>query len=1127
MNRYDLWRFFGFLPEAPEEAYTGDPDQAFSALKSESVSIASLCSIAFRFSRLDHLKDILTAEDWDVSADGLLYRARLRFFRALAENPESPEIGLLDEAAADFRRAADHLSTSREALAGLVRIHALVDGTGAALKALRRLEHSGGRLVRPAAAGAYLFLAELPGTEASVHRKYLRRACRHLQRSERSNEIRLIQLIIHSQLGNADKARRGWADMAQKGSPEAQIHLIRDDINRWIQNRHNESRDRLLGELSDYRRVRPSDPRAFMSEGDLLLAEDSESARMAWRSALVLDDRYAEAWQRLGDLYKDAWDRGDDNFRTTWLDAASDAYIKAVTLEPLNPLYRLALGIVEREAGRPARAIGTLLGGLALVTDDPTFRRWLAMSWTDLAYSTELSPSARSAAAGRARNEWGRLLTKGYRHPYDLMGLLRSLALEAAGEPEKMSELEPQLSSLTAELLQVYPRDDSADLIGLAEDLIRANLPDNARILLDRASEYHPGHPGLLAARGALKGGTDPAESMKLYLDAAAAVDSGSPEHIDWILSASDMAVAADRSDEAESIIHSGLVDHPGNPALVKRLAEKLVFEDRISEVSDLYRNALSRSPDDQNLLEDAVWFTRSIGMQDLAESMLRNAVERNSEDGRIWNQLGVHFMETGWDEVLDSMKPSSLEAAVAAYRRAVEVIPESSVFLGNLGDALRQSGKWTEAAELLEKAVEIGSDTGEDAFAVNSLARLEDERSYTAGGSDSSAGDWEKSGHHYRRAADIGDRNADFQRDYAWWLYRERRLEDSIDFYRRAAEINPTDESLPYGESACWLEFGNEKEAMEALERALKIKPSDPILLADKADMLGAAGRAEDAEHLYSDVILKSEEAAWAWERLAEFRERRAEEAEPPDEAPVLSLDGPECFDADLLIAGNRSPIGDQWRRLALKAWNKALKTDPENWKFKARCGAAWMAVGRRDKSRDLLSQVPGHADSMNRLGRLELIDALKLADRNLWNSSKIHLSVAVELAPLEASYHADLGYWHYFRNNREKALEAFRQAADRAPENPEYAANAGICAYASGSYDEGAAYLRRALTMRDREAEWQNALGLSLMASGYPDDALEAFRSACLSDPQSDVYSANLAMAHESLHAPEGPLQ
>ncbi|MCK5248772.1 MAG: hypothetical protein KAJ98_02350, partial [Spirochaetaceae bacterium] len=115
MNRFDLWRFFGFLPEVPEIVYTGDPDQALSALKSESAEIALLCSVAFRFSRLDHLREILSADDWDNSADGFLYRSRLRFFRALSENPESPEIGLLDEAAADFRRAGDYLSTSWEA----------------------------------------------------------------------------------------------------------------------------------------------------------------------------------------------------------------------------------------------------------------------------------------------------------------------------------------------------------------------------------------------------------------------------------------------------------------------------------------------------------------------------------------------------------------------------------------------------------------------------------------------------------------------------------------------------------------------------------------------------------------------------------------------------------------------------------------------------------------------------------------------------------------------------------------------------------------------------------------------------------------------------------------------------
>ncbi len=1133
MNRYNLWRFFGSLPEPPEEAYTGDPDQALLSLRGRSAPISSLFAIALRFSRLDELKDMLDSDDWDKSGDGQLCRSRLRFYRAMAENPESPEIGLLDDAAADFRRALDHSTSSLEAEAGLARIHALVEGTGAALKHLRRLERKGGRSGRQASSGVYLFIAELPGTRAADRKKFLRRALRCLGRAGKGGGSRLIQLLIKDQLVNVGKTRSDWSTLAGNGSLEARIYLIQSEIDHWKQSVPENIKERLMHDLGTYKKARPSDPRAFVAEGDLLLPDDAESARMAWRSALVLDDRHAKAWQRLGDHYKEAWDLGDDDYRGTWLEAAGDAYLKAVTLEPLNPDYRLTLGIVERESGRPARAIGTLLGGLALTSDDHSIRRWLAVSWTDLSYSPELSQSARSAAAGRAGREWLRLLETGDRHPYDLMGLLRSMAVEAAEEQEKSKELKPDIPALTGELIKIYPRDNAADLIGLANDYIRAGFIESARELLDCVSESQSDNPALLAAGGAILESSDSKESMRMYLAAASKVNSGTPERIRWLASAADMAAVEGKPEDSESIIRSGLKDQPGNPRLLKKLSEILQSDDRADEVSELYRNALQNSPEDRDLLEDAVWFTREVGMSGKAESFLRDALKLDPEDSRLWNQLGVHFMESGWNEPMTLIENEALDEAIAAYRRAVELSSDDAVFLGNLGDALRQAGKWTEAAELLAKAVENGSDTIEDAFAVNALARLEDERSYAVEGSDSSAEDWQKSGDHYHRAAVISAANADFQRDYAWWLYRERRLEEAIAFYRRGASLDPSDDSLPYGESICWLELGNEQAALTALEKALEIKPADIVMIADKADILGATGNADLAERLYRDVITRSEDAAWTWERLAEFREHRALEAEPAKLIPELSLAGPGHFDAESLVADSPSPAGESWRRLALTAWEKALKIDPDNRKLRARCGAAWMELGNREKSLELLSSStlltgePWTSDCLNRLGRLEILEALSTGSPEMWNLSKNHLTAAAEISPMEASFQAATGYWNYLKGDWLKALEAFRQAADRAPGAPEYAANSGICAYATGSFDEAAAYLRRALTLRDSEAEWQNTLGLSLLASGNPGEALNAFRSACLIDPRSELYPANLAMAHHSLHAPEGLLQ
>jgi len=1127
LNRLDLWRYFGSLPEIPELAYTGNPDQAISSITENSERIASLFMLALSFSRLDLLGDILTANDWEDTAEGLLNRGRLRFYRVLAENPDSPDYSLLEEAALDFRRASDFSDTRVEAFSGLLRIQALTDGITGVVKQMRSLEYLKGIPGHRAAAGVWLFLAGLQESGNPERQKYLKKAQGNLRRSGKDDLILYTRFLVDELQGRHDRSHRGMERIFRTGYYEAGMWLIRDGVEEWNHNPVKVLKEQILTEIADYRSLRPSDPRTFIAEGDLLIPGDSESAHMAWRTALVLDERCSDAWIRLGSLYLDAWKTGDNDFGDTWLEAAEDAFFKALGFDPLNPVCRQFLGMVERESGQPGRAVGTLLGGLALNPGNTEIRRLIAFCWNDLADSADLSFQALSAAAGRARIEWELILGSVERVPADILGLLKSMALEIISEPEKSEELEPRISGLVDELLGAYIPEDPGGFVALAEVFIRAGLWDKAEYLLDVSSAISPDNPGVKAAWGRLRGNTDPLESMRLFVDAASTKGPRGPEYINWLLNASEMAASAGFFDEEESILRTGLIHHPENIILLKRLSGKMMTENRAEEAVDIYRKSLAGSSGNPILIEEAVWFFRNAGFPDLAESVLLRHLEDTPDDGRLWNQLGVHFMETGWDDASEVMIPGFLDSAVHAYTRALKIVPEDSVFMGNLGDALRQKGQFTQAEKYLRKAVESGTDSVEDAFALNSLARLEDEKSYTVESSDSSASDWAGSGVHYRTAAEIGSGNADFQRDYAWWLYRERRLEEAIDFYRRAEEIDPTDESLPYGASSCFLELGKEEEALKALERALLIVPDDTGMLADKADLLGSRGNTAAAEKLYRDILQKTEKASWVWERLAVFRDLRAEEAEPRRTVPVLSPDEPQILDMEIFLYRSRSTRGGPQRYAALKAWNKAWILEPENTGIAGGYAAALLAAGHRDKAGEMLKTIKDLPEALNLLGRLELYESCKRSDTDFRSRAGGHLSGAVNANPETPSFQADLGFWYSFEHQWEKARDAFINAVDGDPRNPEYSANAGITAYKAGYFEEAAVYLERALALGGNHADWQNVLGMVLLASGNPKRSLDAFRSACLADPFNEIFPANLAMAHESLHTPSGILQ
>ena len=1141
MNRYDFWRFFGPLPKPPEAAYVRDPDRALSALIAEyrahpadRRTLENMVSFAFIFCRLDSLSDVMSHDDWGVQPSGPLFRAWLRYYRALAENPDSPDWASLDKAEADLEVARGCDESYFDAQASLVRIICLKEGLQAAIRLLKMLEFSAWTRHRqaglPAVAGVRLFLADFPGVSQSEKRRHLRHARRMLigslsaiprsGNSDEREELTLILAEVETRLGRRKAALHRLVRLSGEGSLEAQCFLLGHDA----EEQSSGPSSVLLESLAEYRKQRPSDPRSFLYEGDLMMPKDPDTARMAWRSALVMDNRYVQAWLRLGDLYKEIWNRGEEAHRDTYLEAASDSYLKAVGLDPLNPGCRLRLGIVEREAGRPARALVTLQGAMALVSDDSDIRRWLALSWTDMAYSDDLSSHARSASAGRAREEWERLFETTGRNIFDVLGLLRSRVLESAEDTDSAVEYRNQIDTLLTELIAGSTEDMSEDLLELTEDFLQQGLSEQASRLLDRLEGFIPHHPGYLTSRAVLESDENPEAAVSLFLHAAEAREPCESDYVECLLGAADALRRTDRIVEAKGVLLKGLNICPADRNMVRALADLHISEGDFNGALQVYENAVSAGSGNTGLLDDGVWLSRDIGFPSFGEKWLKGELSGSPENSYLWNQLGVHYMEIGWDESSGSPEMEMLQKALEAYRRAVDIEPENTVFLGNLGDALRQAGKWIEADEVLGRALKNNDTSDEGVFALNSMARLLDERSYASEGTDAAADDWADCGNFYQKAAVQGKGNIDFIRDYAWWLYRERRLEEAIEQYRRGMVIDPGDEALHYGESMCWRELGDIKQALSAMGRALALKPSDMHITAEMADLLGEDGRPGDGEQLYAELLRSTDEKTWVWERLASYRDRLADESEGLQIPSTLPMEGDVPLEVAFLISRGRSRTSNHWRNLALIAWERAYETDPGNKMYCGRIGAAWMDLGYPEKAREFLQKSlihsVGDSETYNRLGRLHLA-AGDMA-------SALHrLEDAADSSPLKAVYWADLGYARFLNDDFKTAGDAFRQALERDPENGTYAANTGISLYRGGDADEALTFLYRAVKTGGGKGRWRNALGLVLLATGAHGEALDAFQEACVAEPSNDLFAANLKLAYATLHAPGGLLQ
>ena len=1112
MTLYNIERLFGRLSPPPQDVYTRGADEIIAELR-ERISgpspgeedIVKLFDFALRFTRPDGLTGDLG--DTPMKGDCLLQRARLRFYLILSDKPDNPDHNLLEAVMNDYTMAAISPTAEAEALAGVIRLRIIMGDRAAALEDLGRLTRERSESSRRAAAGVLLFLAEQPGTPAAERRRLLRRAYRLFGKAA-DEYADLIRAEIMVNLGQLESARFMLAKRAAAGSLDAEIALLKMEGS-LAEFKYNPPLLRPLWErIKEYRRKRPADPNAYIAQGDIFFDYDPEAARSSYMQALFKDKRCSEAWFLLGELDRTECEK---SMNREVLDRAIDSYRSAITLDPLSLRARIELGRLERKISRPDLAINTLKAALSLVPENLEARRRLALCWCDLFASKMLDADTRRAAACQARSEWEIIIRQDAKAA-DYFGLIRS-CLNAETD-------HPNYSHLISRLLASKPPMKPEQLIDLAASFIFRDRFTEAARLLDAAESKGAEGPRLLAYRAAVLSESDAAGGAELYLRAAAAEGVTRDEYVEWTVAGASSLTQRER---IEGILKRALKRYPGDQALLHSLSRLMVKWKRRDEAAALYEKALTSSPEDRGLLEDAVWFFREEKRGDLGERFIKDALKRSPDDARLWNQLGVHFMESGWDADHKELEAEYLKKAVDAYRRAVEAEPEVRAHWANLGDSLRLSGEWKEAAEALKKA-------GDIPFALNSLACLEDDRSYDEEDMELSAGSWESAGEHYMAAAEGAGENPEYDRDCAWWLYRESRPGEALKYYIRASALLPEDKELAYGEYQCRCDLGEESQALEALERALSYDPENILMLGDKADLLGSMGEGNEAVKIFNRLLDRGEDALRTWTRVAEFRERLLFPENGGFTIPRFHVDSAPSLDEGFLTGLSRPDTRGSAHKEALAAWEKAASLQPDDKTIRGRLGLALMYNGRIEESRKVLedSLVRGGAwEDAPVLRALARMDIASSDSEGVSASARQRLEQALKIVPTAGLFWSDLGLCYAVEGLWTKCFEACGSAADREPENAVILANTGIAALCSDKAEAAVDFLRRALEIDSSDAEWENALGLAHLAAGDHREAVEAFRAACLDNPQNQEYSANLAMACKSFNAPSEMIQ
>jgi tetratricopeptide (TPR) repeat protein len=233
------------------------------------------------------------------------------------------------------------------------------------------------------------------------------------------------------------------------------------------------------------------------------------------------------------------------------------------------------------------------------------------------------------------------------------------------------------------------------------------------------------------------------------------------------------------------------------------QLAQQHHHAGRLADAERSYRQILARDPNHADALYGLGTLALQVGQNDLAEQMIRRAIELKGE----WPEACYHLAvaqqaQEKFDEAIAghrravALKPSLFDAhynlavclqvtgqrdkAIAAYEQAIALKSDDAYALVNFAIALQSAGRLDEAIGALRKAVVIKPDLAEAFTHLGTACRARDlvEESIQA----------------FTRARDLSSDDAKSHANLAAALRDAGRIDDAIASLRAAIELNPDD---------------------------------------------------------------------------------------------------------------------------------------------------------------------------------------------------------------------------------------------------------------------------------------------------------------------------------------------
>jgi tetratricopeptide (TPR) repeat protein len=177
---------------------------------------------------------------------------------------------------------------------------------------------------------------------------------------------------------------------------------------------------------------------------------------------------------------------------------------------------------------------------------------------------------------------------------------------------------------------------------------------------------------------------------------------------------------------------------------------------------------------------------------------------------------------------------------AIQAYDKALEINESYIAALAGKGEALWNTGRYNESLQSFDEALNL-SPYYVRAWVGKGVALH-------------GLGDFNGSRRSYDMALDIDPAYAMAWNDKAWLFYKQDMYQEAVDYSDRAIKLLDKNLAATIDTKAVALEkLGKNDEALQLINRALELTPTDSIVWTHRGDILKALGNQTGSEAAYA----------------------------------------------------------------------------------------------------------------------------------------------------------------------------------------------------------------------------------------------------------------------------------